>query len=111
MAKGVRCNVYRSTIPASLAAMGITGSTNGPTRDHDQVTLVGPEIPERDEVTADAPAFRLDRIDPNGAARVFARPDDEALNYQYGGNFIFGGYGYPFQYAIPVHDRREKRLY
>lgn len=95
--RGLTCSIYRPS--------GGDCSNGGLSSRVDQVTLVGPGIPEIFAATDAAPAVELGR---SGGA-VNARPvGRDGTWWMFGGCFIYSSDGrFPSRGPIPLHDRSE----
>lgn len=103
--KGLRVSVYKNGRGGDCSNGGVSSRC-------DDLTLVGPGIPEIFEADEDAPAVRLVTREIFGREYVHAEPldgrRDGAVGWMAGGAFIYTSDGrFPMRYPISLHDRQE----
>lgn len=103
--KGMRVQVY-------WPADGHQSTNGGISSTVSRITIIGEGVPQRDEPSADAPAFKLVIRDifgtPYKHLEPVERPDPGNAGWMMGGNYAsWTGNGFPNLYPIPIHDRQE----
>ena len=106
--KGMTVTVFRRADGYDCTNSGITSKA-------EQVTLIGPNIPELFEPTEEAPAMRLIERDVGFSKFLIAAPIDAKHEgkyggspYMFGGNFVYSSDDrFPGDHPIKVFDRME----
>ena len=102
--KGVRYSVFRDADGHDCTNGGVSSKVA-------EITLVGPDVPERNTVRDAAPAFRIKTITVGGVDHLSVEPVDQPkgmIGPMFGGNYAICHHnndGLP--HALPIHDRFE----